>query len=55
MDDFTKEYIIQIYEKAIASFDIEYLDKNLREAGISIDDPEVKALLRELDEYYGIY
>ena len=55
MDDFSKEFIIQTYQDAIASFDIEYLDKTLREAGVRIDDPELKALLRELDEFYGIY
>jgi hypothetical protein len=55
MDDLTKEFIIQVYKEAIATFDIEYLSKSLKKAGINSTDPEVAALLRALDESYGIY
>ena len=55
MDDFTKEFIIQIYHDTVKSMDAEYLPKTLKEEGIDITDPEVKALLRELDKYYGLY
>ena len=55
MDDIIKEFIIQTYHDAIAAFDIEYLAKTLEQAGIDSTDPEVKALLKELDKEYGIY
>ena len=55
MDEKTKDFIRQTYHKAIATFDAEYLGETLSQAGIDTNDPEIIALLRELDEYYGIY
>ncbi|MCE7740925.1 MAG: hypothetical protein GOP50_00575 [Candidatus Heimdallarchaeota archaeon] len=55
MDEQTKEFIKQTYHEAIATFDIKYLSKTLEQAGIVSTDPEVAALLRELDRAYGIY
>ena len=55
MDEKTKDFIKQTYQEAIETFDAEYLGETLSQAGVDINDPEVIALLRELDEYYGIY
>ena len=55
MDEKTKNFIKETYHEAIRTFDIEYLAKTLSTAGIDTSNPEVKALLKELDEYYGIY
>jgi len=55
MDEKTKDFIKQTYHEAIRTFDVEYLAETLSQAGINTSDPEVKAVLRELDEYYGIY
>ncbi|OLS30193.1 MAG: hypothetical protein HeimAB125_20080 [Candidatus Heimdallarchaeota archaeon AB_125] len=55
MDEQTKEFIRQTYHEAIAAFDIEYLAITLEQAGIDSTNPEVSALLKELDKEYGIY
>ena len=55
MDEITKKFIRQTYHEAIAAFDIEYLAVTLEQADIDSTDPEVKALLKELDKEYGIY
>ena len=55
MDEQIREFVKQTYHEAIASFDIEHLAKTLEQTGIDSTDPEVSALLRELDKEYGIY
>ena len=55
MDEQTKEFIKQTYHEAIAAFYIEYLATTLEQAGIDSADPEVSAILKELDKEYGIY
>ena len=55
MDEKIKDLIKETYHEAIRTFDIEYLAETLSKAGIDTNNPEVKAVLKELDEYYGIY